>query len=107
MGEVRHFVRTLSIEYRTELIPLDGPLVCREAAAPLKAGRKDPAGHAFHAFARKQSGFFGAFSCSRLWGKCRRQSYHWPNILRGVRELLRGSSGKYCLEGVYIHKYYM
>lgn len=55
------------IAYDAGLIPLDGSEICSELAAPAKHNNKDPAGHAFHAFALRQAGHVGEpqICCSR------------------------------------------
>lgn len=47
------------LQYDPALVPVEGLEVCCEFAAPAKREGKDAAGHAFHAFALKQSGFLG------------------------------------------------
>ena len=47
------------IAYDSALIPSEGSEVCCELAAPAKHSNKDPAGHAFHAFALRQAGHVG------------------------------------------------
>lgn len=47
------------LQYDPALVPGEGSEVCCEFAAPAKREGKDAAGHAFHAFALKQSGFVG------------------------------------------------
>ncbi|KAL3137123.1 hypothetical protein ABBQ32_006697 [Trebouxia sp. C0010 RCD-2024] len=44
------------IAYDCSLVPSEGSEVCCELAAPAKHSNKDPAGHAFHAFALRQAG---------------------------------------------------
>lgn len=50
----------LRLEYNLELVPEGGLKVLLPAAAPIKHRNKDAAGHIFHEWALKQSGFFGA-----------------------------------------------
>ena len=53
------------LQYDPALVPVEGLEVCCEFAAPAKREGKDAAGHAFHAFALKQSGFLGeCMTCS-------------------------------------------
>lgn len=60
------------LEYDTALVPDEGLEVCCEFAAPTKREGKDAAGHAFHAFALKQSGFLGELAnCSVFVLRCR------------------------------------
>ena len=47
------------IAYDFALVPSEGAEVCCELAAPAKHCNKDPAGHAFHAFALRQAGHVG------------------------------------------------
>ena len=49
------------IAYDCALVPSEGSEVCCELAAPAKHSNKDPAGHAFHAFALRQAGHVGEF----------------------------------------------
>ena len=47
------------IAYDAVLVPAEGSEICSEWAAPAKHKNKDPAGHAFHAFALRQAGHIG------------------------------------------------
>ena len=49
------------IAYDSALVPNEGSEVCCALAAPAKHSNKDPAGHAFHAFALRQAGHVGAY----------------------------------------------
>lgn len=49
----------LYLQYDLELLPADGLEVCGTLAAPIKQAGKEAAGHAFNAFARRQSGLDG------------------------------------------------
>lgn len=57
--EVRYSSRLLCIEYFADLVPPDGEEVRMSVATFQKSHGKDPAGHSFHEFARKQSGVLG------------------------------------------------
>ena len=48
--------RASLLKFDPSLVPPDGVQVVLPCAAPLKQLGKDAAGHAFHAFARRQSG---------------------------------------------------
>lgn len=62
--EVRYSSRILCIEYFADLVPPGGSEVHRSVATFQKSHGKDPAGHSFHAFARKQSGILGTLFLS-------------------------------------------
>ncbi len=54
----------LAIEYNVDGVPPGGKAVLGALAAPVKHKNKDAAGHRFHEYALRQSGFFGEFSLS-------------------------------------------
>ena len=58
------------IAYDSALIPSEGSEVCCELAAPAKHSNKDPAGHAFHAFALRQAGHVGAYHLQEISCAC-------------------------------------
>lgn len=58
----------LRLEYAAELIPAGGCEICACLAAPVQQQGKEAAGHAFHAFARRQSGLDGV-CCALAHGR--------------------------------------
>lgn len=52
----------LAIEYNIDDVPTGGSAVLGSLAAPVKHKKKDAAGHIFHDYALRQSGFYGKFS---------------------------------------------
>lgn len=55
-------VMLLAIEYKVDDVPPGGKAVLGALAAPVKHKNKDAAGHKFHEYALRQSGFFGEHS---------------------------------------------
>jgi hypothetical protein len=55
-------VMLLAIEYNVDDVPPGGKAVLGALAAPVKHKNKDAAGHKFHEYALRQSGFLGEHS---------------------------------------------
>lgn len=85
------------IAYDCTLVPSEGSEVCCELAGPAKHSNKDPAGHAFHAFALRQAGHVGELhfaQCCRVRGLVAYPVNIQPLVTRLV--LLPGISALAC-----------
>ena len=67
--------RASLLKFDPSLVPPDGVEVVLPCAAPLKQLRKDAAGHAFHAIARRQSGLDKGTNCTP--SSCLCAAYFW------------------------------